>query len=113
MLSRPTNFRSNQLDPPLSPLHSSLLQLWPIQETTFTKSKPKAVPCHHLVDFMLKEDGIQLKYNYSHDKLMRGLLEKDKGFKDVISTLETCCKDLKLKHQQEIEGRVKTLDISH
>ncbi|XP_064384398.1 bcl-2-like protein 1 isoform X2 [Halichondria panicea] len=68
---------------------------------------------HHLVDFMLKRDGIQLKCNYSHAKLMRGLLEKDKGFKDAISTLETCCTDLKLKHQQEIEGRVKTLDISH
>ncbi len=68
---------------------------------------------HHLVDFMLKRDGIQLKCNYSHAKLMRGLLEKDKGFKDAISTLETCCKILKLKHQQEIEGRVKTLDISH
>ncbi len=68
---------------------------------------------HHLVDFMLKRDRIQLKCNYSHAKLMRGLLEKDKGFKDAISTLETCCTDLKLKHQQEIEGRVKTLDISH
>ncbi|XP_064384396.1 bcl-2-like protein 1 [Halichondria panicea] len=68
---------------------------------------------HHLVDFMLKEDRIQLKCIYSHDKLMRGLLAKNKGFKDGILTLETCCKDLKLKHQQEIEGRVKTLDISH
>ena len=70
---------------------------------------------HHLVDFILKRDGIQLKCNYSHAKLiiMRGLLAKDKDFKDAISTLETCCKDLKLKHQQEIEGRVKTLDISH
>ena len=76
------------------------------------KTQSSAVS-HHLVDFMLKEDGIQLKCNYSQAKLMRGLLEKDKGFKDGISTLETCCKDLKLKYQQEIEGRVKTLDISH
>ncbi len=37
----------------------------------------------------------------------------DKGFKDAILTLETCCKDLKLKHRQEIEGQVKMLDISH
>ncbi len=66
---------------------------------------------HHLVDFMLREDGIHLKCNYS--KLMRSLLASDTGFKDAILTLETCCKDLKLKHQQEIESQVKMLDISH
>ncbi len=68
---------------------------------------------HHLVDFMLQEDGIHLKCNYSHSKLMRSLLASDTGFKDAILTLETCCKDLKLKHQQEIEGQVKMLEISH
>ncbi len=71
---------------------------------------------HHMVYFMLKEDSIRLNGYVSgngHTTHMRSQLTKDKGFKDAISTLETCCKDLKAKHQREIEDRVKTLDISN
>ncbi len=71
---------------------------------------------HHMVYYLLKEDGIRLNGYVSgngHTQHSRSQLTKDKGFNDAISTLETCCKDLKAKHQREIEERVTTLDISN
>lgn len=69
----------------------------------------------HIVYYLLKADHIVLnghRTGNGHTVSMRNLITKDKGFQDAISTLETCCKDLKARHEREIEAQVDTLDIS-
>lgn len=70
---------------------------------------------YHMVYYLLKEDSIRLN-GYSngngHSNHMKTLMVNDKGFKDAISTLETSCIDLKVKHLRELEELVKELDIS-
>ncbi len=68
----------------LSSLHKSLSTMAHLRDDLHQIKTQSCAISHHLVHFMLKEEGIQLKCNYSHAKLMRGLLEKDKGFKDAI-----------------------------
>ncbi len=86
----------------------------PNNELVLVKVQSKEIS-HHIVYYLLNEDGITLnghRTGNGHSITMRNLIAKHNGFQDAISTLETCCKSLKARHQKEIEARVDTLEIS-
>nr|CAB97205.1 BHP1 protein [Suberites domuncula] len=69
---------------------------------------------YHLTYYLLNQGGIKLNGYAGNGRTShtRNRLTNDKKFREAISTLESSCKQMKSKYQQEIEGLVKTLDIS-